>query len=429
MGHLTQNEIQEARYDGSGGARCVLWDDKPHGLGLRIFPSGRKAFVLSYRDRGGSKRLATIGDFGTFTLSQARTAACEMLREAEQGADALAVRRAHKAAPTVADAVTMYLERHAIRKKSGAEDRRRLERHVLPRWSGRKLADITRMDVADLVRAVGEGRAPRGPAKTPDAARKASQRPRLSSKPVGRPYEANRTLALLSVLFTKAVGFGLLPAGHPNPCAGIDRYPERSRDRWLTPEEMPKLAAAIDALPNEYARAALWLYLLSGCRKGELLRAKWSDVDEHRAVLRLPVTKAGRSHEVPLTGPALAILQSLPRVADNPHVFPGRKKGAHLESVRAAWDRVRLAAGVEDARLHDLRRTVGSWLAQSGASLHLIGRVLNHSNVSTSAIYARFAQDHARDALEQHSARILGAAGKLPAAEVTSIAKARRGRK
>jgi len=86
---------------------------------------------------------------------------------------------------------------------------------------------------------------------------------------------------------------------------------------------------------------------------------------------------------------------------------------------------VRVAAGVADARLHDLRRTVGSWLAQSGNSLHLIGRVLNHASQSTTAIYARFAQDHVRDALDQHAARILGAAGKLRAAEVTDIEKAR----
>jgi len=137
------------------------------------------------------------------------------------------------------------------------------------------------------------------------------------------------------------------------------------------------------------------------------------------------ITKNGQPHEVPLSAPAAALLDGLPRQEGNPYIFPGRKEETHLESIRGPWDRVRVAAGVADARLHDLRRTVGSWLAQSGNSLHLIGRVLNHANQSTTAIYARFAQDHVRDALDQHAARILGAAGKLPSAEVTDIEKAR----
>jgi len=425
MGHLRQDDIAKARYKGEGNARCILWDDAPRGLGLRIFPSGLKTFVLAYRDRGGAKRLATIGAFGVFTLDQARSAAREMLRNAETGADALQVRRAHRAAPTFGDLATAYLERHAVRKRSGDADRRRLEAHALPAWRNRKAADITRMDVADLVRSIGETRDKPAHSASPVAARKAARRPESSTKPKGRPYEANRLLALLSVVFNKGEGYGLLPMGHPNPCAGIDRYREEKRDRWVTPAELPKLAQAIDAEADPYARAALWLYLLTECRKNELLGARWSDYDRQRAVLRLPVTKSGQPHEVPLSAPAVAILDALPQQEGNHHIFPGRKDGAHLESIRGPWDRVRMAAGVGDVRLHDLRRTVGSWLAQSGNSLHLIGRVLNHANQSTTAVYARFAQDHVRDALDQHAARILGAAGKLPAAEVTDIEKAR----
>lgn len=425
MGHLRQGTITKARYEGENNARCILWDDDPRGLGLRIFPSGVKTFVLLYRDRGGAKRLATIGAFGVFTLDQARTAARDMLRQAETGADALQVKRAHKAAPTFGELATTYLERHASRKRSGDADRRRLETHALPVWRNRKAADITRMDVADLIRSVGESRVQAPKSEKPVATRKAARRPGASRKTTGRPYEANRLLALLSVMFNKGTAYGLLPLGHPNPCAGIDRYREQKRDRWITPAELPKMAQAIDAEADPYARAALWLYLLTGCRKSELLGARWSDYDKDRAVLRLPVTKNGQPHEVPLSAPAAALLDGLPRQEGNPYIFPGRKEETHLESIRGPWDRVRVAAGVADARLHDLRRTVGSWLAQSGNSLHLIGRVLNHANQSTTAIYARFAQDHVRDALDQHAARILGAAGKLPAAEVTDIEKAR----
>lgn len=426
MGHLRQDLITKARYEGANNSRHVLWDDDPRGLGLRIYPSGLKTFIVAYRDRGGSKRLASIGDFGVFTLDQAREAARDMLRQAESGADVLQVRRAHRAAPTFGELAGEYLIKHATRKRSGDADRRRLDLHVLPQWKTRKAADITRKDVADLVRRIGETRYL--PAKAPgDAAkRKAKGRPATARKDAGRPYLANRLLALLSVMFNKGVGYGLLPVGHANPCIGVDRFREKQRDRYVTPAELPKLAKAIDSEADPYARAALWLYLLTGCRKTELLGARWSDYDSDRAALRLPVTKSGTPHEVPLSAPAVAMLDALPRLDGCPFIFPGRKEGAHLESIRGPWDRVRLAAGVADVRLHDLRRTVGSWLAQSGNSLHLIGRVLNHTKASTTAIYARFAQDSVRDALEAHATKLLGVAGKLPSAPVVDMGKARK---
>jgi len=144
-------------------------------------------------------------------------------------------------------------------------------------------------------------------------------------------------------------------------------------------------------------------------------------VNKARAVLRLPDTKAGRPHEVPLVPPALAIFDTLPRQDGNPYVFPGRKAGdadspepTHLESIRGPWDRARTAAGVADVRLHDLRRTVGSWLATAGNSLHLIGKILNHSNASTTQVYARLGKDTARAAMEAYATDLLGVAGKLP---------------
>jgi integrase len=166
---------------------------------------------------------------------------------------------------------------------------------------------------------------------------------------------------------------------------------------------------------------ALWLYLLTGMRKSELLSAKWTDIDWQRQELRLGKTKAGRVHYVPLSAPAIAILRDLPRIEGSPYILPGHVHGRPLGNINKSWERIRKAAGVEDVRLHDLRRTVGSWLAPSGNSLHLIGHVLNHSNQATTAIYARFGQDHVRQALEEHAARIMGVAGKLPAAEVVNL--------
>lgn len=146
-------------------------------------------------------------------------------------------------------------------------------------------------------------------------------------------------------------------------------------------------------------------------RKSELLQAKWEDLDVERRELRIPETKTGRPHVVPLSDPAFEILTSLPREQSNPYLFPGRKKGQPLSDVTKPWRRIREKSGLEDIRLHDLRRTVGSWMAISGASLSLIGKVLNHSDPSTTAVYARLAENSARDALERHAENIMDVAG------------------
>lgn len=416
---LRVKDIEKAKHPGPGNTRFILWDDDPKGLGLRVYPSGRRTFVVWYRDIAGADRLATIGDYGVFTLEQARDAAREMLRQAESGADLLSVKRAAKAAPTFGDLVETYKTRHAANKRTGAEDMRRITKH-LGGWLSRKLSSFTREDVAQLVERIA-----RTPPERGGKAKKVKANRPTRPLRTGTPIEANRTLALVRKMFALAEAWELVPAGHVNPARGIKQQKEQARDRWVAADELPKLAAAIDAEANPYARGALWLYVLTGCRKSELLGARWADVNRTRNVLILPRTKSDRAHEVPLVVSALEILDSLPRADGSPFVFPGRDPQKPMTEIRAAWDRVRIAAGVEDVRLHDLRRTVGSWLVQSGASLHLVGRVLNHSNQATTARYARFAQDHVREAMEANAVRILGAAGKLPSAEVTDIEAAR----
>jgi integrase len=216
--------------------------------------------------------------------------------------------------------------------------------------------------------------------------------------------------------------WGFVPENATNPARGIDKFKEHKRDRWVTPEELPRLAAAITQDPNLYVRAAVWLYLLTGVRKTELLKARWEDVNFVRCELRLLETKAGRTHYIPLSPPALALLRALPRQEGNPYLLPGAKSGHHLVNIAKSWRRVRKVAGVEDVRLHDLRRTVGSWLAQAGNSLPLIGRVLNHTDPKTTAVYARLGDDPARKALADHAQRIAAIAGEwFPTGDVPAL--------
>ncbi len=429
---LTKRDVDLATYDRVDNGRCILWDSLLPGFGLRVYPSGRKAFVLSYR-AAGRKRLLTIGPHTVLTLDQARDDARQKLAAVIGGADPLAEKQRAAHGATIKMLCADYLARYAKPfKKSWEADERRLNRHIIPVWGTRQVIAITRADVAALHRDIA-----------------------IKKK---APYEANRVLAVLGKMFECAIIWSYLPNNAANPARKIKKYRERKRDRWVMPQEMPQLAAAIDLEDNSYIRAAIWLYLLTGLRRNELLEATWEDVNLKQRELRVPDTKNDEPLHLPLSAPAIEILRNLPRVEKNPHVLPGRRPGEHLVELHPAWERVRdratvnlwaqhedrktsglvakltqelqreptraevekaadfkLPVGMQVVRLHDLRRTVGSWLAQAGNSLHLIGRVLNHKNTATTAIYARFAQDTVRQALEDHAKRILDVANQKKA--------------
>lgn len=375
---LTKKLVDGLSYTGASNARCIVWDDSLPGLGCRIYPSNKKCFVLSYRS-GGQKRLMKLGKYGAISLDEARRLAKQHIGSITGGSDPLVTRQRSRHGETVADLCRTFLEGHAkIRKRSWKEDDRRMRRFILPTIGRSKLKTLSRSDIASLHRRIGQT----------------------------APYEANRTLALLSVMFEFAITQGLREEAAGNPARRIPKFPEHKRDRWVTPAEIPRLTTAIDAEENPYARAALWLYLLTGARKSEVLLMRWADVDLVQRQWRLPTTKSGRTHYLPLVDEAVSILQGLPRQQDNEHVICGARPGAPLINISKPWLRVRRQAGLDDVRLHDIRRTVGSWLAQNGETLHLIGRVLNHSNASTTQIYARFTDDNVRRALTSHSDRL-----------------------
>lgn len=384
---LTQSMIDRLEYQGERNSRFVVWDSSISGLGVRVFPSGRKSYVLSYRHHG-RKRLMTVGTHGVDTLKQAQTRARQELGKLASDTDPLAQKRKDAQGDTVKALCLAYMERHAKpNKKSWSDDEAMIAHWITPAWGTLKAKAITRDDVAALHRKIGA----------------------TINKKTGKPKTtlANRVLALISKMWELAELWGYVPEGSPNPTRKIQRFRETKRDRFVSHTEFPLLAASIGEEPNESAKNALWLYLLTGLRKSELLSLEWASVDLDRREIRLADTKATRVFYLPLSAPAVDILSSIPRLVGNPYVLTGRLPGKHLMNVDKSWRRVRKAAGLEDVRLHDLRRTVGSWLAQDGNSLPLIGRVLNHSNSSTTQIYARFTDDSGRKALDEHGRQII----------------------
>jgi integrase len=382
---LTKRIIEGLVYKGPAPRRDARWDDEISGLGIRVYPSGKKTFILSYRINN-RKRLMTLGDFGILTLDQARKMAREELVGVLNDRDPLAKKEKASKEQTVKALCEVYMSRYArIHKKSWQEDDKRLRRHIITKWGNHSISSIQRTDVATFHAHIGQT----------------------------APYEANRTLRLLSKIFDLAIQWGFLEESHSNPAKSIRLFKEEKRDRWVKPAELPELAKAIDLEPNRVARNAIWLYLLTGARKSELLQAKWTDIDWERKELKIPETKAGRVHYIPLSTAAYELLKKITPTKDNPYILPGNVKGKPLVNISKPWKRICTQANLNDVRLHDLRRTVGSWLAQSGNSLHLIGKVLNHSNQSTTAVYARLSQDQGRQALEEYSEKLMGFVGKV----------------
>jgi integrase len=385
---LTKRTIDATRYTGKGRSPCMVWDGALPNFGLRIQPTGRKSFALFYRTENGTKRLVTVARYPEATLDQARKRAHRLLAEVLEGGDPGTRKRQAREAIRFDELADAYLEGHAkVQKRSWKTDVQRIRDYLVPLWGSRKAETIKRRDVAELHRIIGRD----------------------------HPTTANRVLKLVSVIFNWGEQMGYLREAHPNPTRGVRLYPEQSRDRWLSAEEVQRLFAVLDSEPSPYVRAFFLLSLFTGARKSELLEARWADVDLDNGLLRLPQTKAGRRHYVPLSQPAQKILASLPREVGSPFVFPSERGPGHLVNVSKPWKRLCTRACIENARLHDLRRTVGSWLAQGGASLPLIGRVLNHSTPGATQVYAHLAEVNARDALEHHGSALIALTGLKPA--------------
>jgi integrase len=392
---LRQDTVRTLPYLGRGDKhQCVYWDEAFESFGVRVYPSGRRTYVCSYRINR-RKRLAKLGRVDAITLDQARRKAQSYLGRVANNEDPQSALDALKSAPTVAQLAKAYVEGHARpKKKSWRGDESILRRNLLREFGTRPAHQLTSAELTAVHVRIG--------AKHPCAANE-----------------------LLNVV-RKMYNWGKAPARMigkdvENPAVGIQHFPKRRRRRFITTVEMPRFIVALEREDSEYARHGIWMLLLTGLRMREMLRARWSDVDWEMGTLFIGLTKNGEPLLAPLSDAALARLKVIPRIAGNPYIICGHKPGDCFKNLGPALKRVRLRAGLENLRVHDLRRTVGSWLAQGGTSLHLIGDVLNHQDPSTTAGYAYFQTQHRREALSGHADKVLALAPHLrPAPSMVS---------
>ena len=215
------------------------------------------------------------------------------------------------------------------------------------------------------------------------------------------PVAANDAVGALSRMFNRAEAWGLVPAGS-NPCRFVKKYRMRKLERFLTEEEFRRLGETLDTMEAEeripvHAAAALRLLMLTGCRCGEIVGLRWKDVDLERNEIRLRESKTG-PRTVSLSPGASRVLAAIPRAAGNPWVIVGREPGSRLPHIHYYWYLVRERAKLDDVRIHDLRHSFASRALALGEPLPMIGKLLGHTKIQTTARYAHLAMDSVREA-------------------------------
>jgi integrase len=342
--------------------RYTVWDTSVSGFGLRVTPNDQRIYVLKYRI-GGTQHWFTIGKHGSpWTPDAARDKAKELLGDIAKGINPSERRYADKQALMISELCDLYLAEGVAHKKESTlrADRGRIARHLKPLLGRKRVDAVTREDINRLMRDVQSG-------KTAAPEPKAGER-RPGSIVRGGAGVAAQCVTLMGTLLAFAIERGLRK---DNPAHGVKKTPVRRMERFLSEDEIARLAAALDeeakASNNPYPAAAIKLLLLTGCRRGEILKLQWQHVDFERQCLRLPDSKTG-ARVIYLNAPAATLLLELPRVSGNPHVIVGAIEGAPLVGIDKVWFSIRERAGLQGVRLHDLRHSFASVGAIGGLS-------------------------------------------------------------
>lgn len=364
----------------TGNERIVLNDTDVRGFQIRI-SRGSRTFYL-YRWAAGRPQRIRLGGYPELTPEAARKLAEKRAGEVAEGRDLAAERRRsrqpNRTDPTLAEILEHVLEQHwKPNCRTWKEQHRIASRYTPAAWMPRRLSTIAKVEVLERHRAIGKER--------------------------GR-YMANRWRGVLHRLFEVAIEDLDFPGR--NPASKVAPFTEEERERFVTPEELPRLFDAIDEVEDDRVADFLRLALLTGARKSAILRMRFADVDLERAVWTISAadSKNKKPIHVPLVPEAVEVIRSRQEAAGGEWVFPGRHGKGRLTTVAKPLAKVFAAAGLPDVHLHDLRRTFGSWQAANGSSELLIGKSLGHRNTRSTAVYARLTLEPVRESVERATA-------------------------
>lgn len=358
--------------------RTYIYDQKVQSLGVMVYPSGTRTFFLYARSNGRPQKII-IGRFPDFSIDQARIKAMEMKTSIAHGNDPYAEKIAKRKEVTFGELFSRYLEEHAKKhKKSWKFDEEQYDRHIKKEFGSHKLSQINSEKVRKFHQKLGAD--------------------------IGKTG-ANRVLATISSVFGRATEWAIW--NEENPTKRVRKFKQKSRERFLKGSELPKFFKALSEECNTTARDYVLISLLTGARKTNALTMQWKHIDFNAGVWCIPgeESKNGEILTIPLTQEALEILNTRKKLQKqkkqkSKYVFPGSGEAGHLADPKKSWKRILERAEIEDLRLHDLRRTLGSWQAATGANSFIIGKSLGHKSPQSTAIYARLDTDPVRNSMQ-----------------------------
>ena len=404
-------------------AEYFVWDSDLRGFGVRVYPNGGKRYIARAKHAGQTKR-CQIGQVGTIPFEEAKKLARKAISDIIDGINPNQNKKTERLSPTIKKLAERFLDEYVsshCKPRTQVEYKHALNAYIIPAMGSTKAINLNRDDVADLHHALKD-----------------------------KPYQANRTLGVLSKMMNQAESWGLRP-DRSNPCYHIKKYKEQKRERFLAPDELVCLRMALDdeqdAAPS--AIAAFRLLIFTGARLSEIQTLKWEYIHGDRAFL--PDSKTG-AKVLHLGKGALNVLGAVEKIEGNPYVITGKEYGAHLTDLQRPWRRVRkqatvlywrdcgdekthalvqdlqerlgtiptwdacqkaaeeseveLPTGLTDVRIHDLRHTFASGAVMMGESLPMVGKLLGHTQAQTTARYAHLADDPLRSAVQRIDAML-----------------------
>jgi len=400
--NFTYHRLSNLRHDGSQ-KRLLFHDTVQRGLIICLTPAGNKSFQVHHWDKKRRKSVVmTIGKFPKITIDKARNDAAKLVLEINSGIDVIEAAKSVKEEDTFSNVFEDWLTKHAQpHKRSWEEDQRRYNLYMKKSFGKKPVSWFTPERVRrwhnDITKQPKQ-RAGKTITNAPDSKEKQELHYITGST-------ANRALALLSTVFNQMRPFS------PNPCRGVKKFPEGSRSRFLQPEELKRFFNALDADETpEIIRDYVYISLFTGGRRSNVQSMQWNEIDFHNKIWRIPPSKSKNADEmlVPLTDGAMEILKCRKKTTSSIFVFASHSsKTGHLVEPRRPWKSLLKRAKIDDLRLHDLRRTLGSFQTITGASTAIVGRTLGHKSLGATAVYARLNLDPVRSSIENATSAML----------------------
>ncbi|EHR71395.1 site-specific recombinase XerD [Burkholderiales bacterium JOSHI_001] len=423
--------------------RSEYRDARTAGLYLRVTSSGVRSFSFVGRAKGsGRVERVTLGKFPAVKPEEARRRATMLLGDLAAGVSAADAARGKREGLTLRAVAALYFESLARRGAKGDTGRTIWALHVDAALGARKMSEITALDLERwhrglperIVRHANEARAERARLQAErraavaaaQAIRRRGPDPKPRDAAPGRKVTGERTanmaLALVRTIYRWASDGTRGYFTGVNPATGHTLFPEVQRERFLQPHELAPFFAALASEPSETVRDFVLVALLTGARRANVVAMRWADVDLEHSTWRIAgsLMKNGQPQTVTLAPEAVTILKARKDASKSAFVFPSElSESGHMEDPRKGWLRILRASKLQDLRLHDLRRTLGSWQARTGASLLTIAKSLNHKDMASTLIYARLDLDPVRQSVDRATSAIFEAAGLKQSAEVT----------